>query len=303
MLRLLIFFSLILTLSADKKIVLLSGKLTHPGGLHEYERGVMLLKVMLDNCNVKGLKTEYHLQGGWPDDPSTLDDADLILVYSDGGNNTKPELRNPLLMNDERYAVLKKQMERGCGVVALHYSTFSPDKYAQEILKWYGGYFDYEGPDGKKQPQKGWYSKIKTTSSDIKFVNPEHPIHKGVKPFKMKEEWYYELRFASKGQGYIPLWNIPDLDNDSQKDAAIVSWAIQRKDGSRGFGTTTGHFHYNWANPNYRKHILNGIIWSAGLEVPENGVEAKHYTDSKVAEMLGVEYVKTGTQKHKSSVK
>ena len=119
----------------------------------------------------------------------------------------------------------------------------------------------------------------------------------------MLEEWYYELRFEDKSKGFTPLWNVPVIDNASQKYAAVVSWAIQRLDGARGFGTTTGHFHYNWKDPNYRKHILNGIVWSAGLEIPEGGVEAKHYSDKEVADKLGVEYVKTGAQTHKNSLK
>ncbi|MCX6917466.1 MAG: hypothetical protein NT167_31270, partial [Verrucomicrobia bacterium] len=45
--------------------------------------------------------------------------------------------------------------------------------------------------------------------------------------------------------------------------------------GGRGFGFTGGHFHRNWANDNYRKVVLNAILWTAKVEVPANGVECK----------------------------
>src|SRR5688572_106526 len=75
--------------SADKparprKIVLLAGKKSHGPGVHEYEKSVRLLKVMLDRAeNLRGITTEYHLNG-WPADPKALKDADTIMTISDG---------------------------------------------------------------------------------------------------------------------------------------------------------------------------------------------------------------------------
>src|SRR5262245_22085461 len=70
-----------------KKIVLIAGKKSHGpvgNGIHDYGWSVRLLKVMLDNSNIKDrVKVEYHLDG-WPRDPKTLDDADTIMVISDG---------------------------------------------------------------------------------------------------------------------------------------------------------------------------------------------------------------------------
>ena len=52
-----------------------------------------------------------------------------------------------------------------------------------------------------------------------------------------------------------------------------VAWAVEREDGGRGFGFTGGHFHRNWGNDNFRKLVLNALLWTAKAEVPENGVE------------------------------
>lgn len=57
--------------------------------------------------------------------------------------------------------------------------------------------------------------------------------------------------------------------------AEHVAWVRQRPDGGRGFGFTGGDLHWNWANDDYRKFVLNGIIWSAGREVPHEGVPSR----------------------------
>ena len=47
-----------------------------------------------------------------------------------------------------------------------------------------------------------------------------------------------------------------------------VAWAYERSEGGRGFGFTGGHNHVSWQDDNYRKIMLNAILWTAGMEVP-----------------------------------
>ena len=49
---------------------------------------------------------------------------------------------------------------------------------------------------------------------------------------------------------------------------------MERPDGGRGFGFTGGHFHDNWANENYRRVVLNAILWVAKVDVPQDGVQS-----------------------------
>ena len=51
-------------------------------------------------------------------------------------------------------------------------------------------------------------------------------------------------------------------------------WAFDRPDGGRGFGITGAHFHKNWADDNFRKVVLNGLLWMARMEVPKDGVQS-----------------------------
>jgi hypothetical protein len=58
-------------------------------------------------------------------------------------------------------------------------------------------------------------------------------------------------------------------------DPQHVAWACERPDGGRGFGITGAHYHKNWADDNFRKLVLNAILWTAKMEVPAQGVSSK----------------------------
>ena len=60
--------------------------------------------------------------------------------------------------------------------------------------------------------------------------------------------------------------------------AEVVAWCRVRPDGGRGFGFTGGHVHWNWANDNFRKVVLNGIAWVAKIEIPPGGIPSPRPT-------------------------
>ena len=265
-----------------RKVVLIAGKKSHGpegNGIHDYPWSVKLLKCMLDASNMKGkLRVEFHLDG-WPKDPSTLDDADTIMVISDGRDGDKYE-EAPHLKSDAHVTAIEKQIKRGCGFMTFHFSTFAPDKYATQMLTWSGGYFDWETDGARK-----WYSAITTLESDVKLGSPDHPIHRGVKPFKMKEEFYYNIRFDPADKALKPLLEVSALAG-REPDGKIVAWARERENGGRGFGTTCGHFYENWKNDDFRKMMLNAIVWTAHAEVPEGGVQATFLTHPEIVAAL-----------------
>ncbi len=275
---------------ASKKIVLIAGEKSHGpegNGIHDYPWSVKLLKVMLDNSNVaEQVRVEYHLDG-WPERAETLNDADAIMVISDGRDGELYE-EAPHFLNEEHRRAIAKQIARGCGFLTFHFSTFAPDKYADDILSWSGGYFDWE-TDGQRQ----WHSAIKTLDADVQLVSPEHPVLRGVKPFRLREEFYYNIRFLPKDAGLAPLWNVPAVEGRAG-DGSVVAWAKQRADGGRGFGTTCGHFYDNWQNPDFRKTILNALVWAAKGNVPAEGVTARFYTHAEITAVLAG---KTGTER------
>ncbi len=255
----------------SKKIVLIAGEVHqgpggHPKGTHEYELSARLLKHGLESAaNISGIRAEVHV-GGWPRDPKTLDDADTIVVLSDGADRNP--LDHPLLVGD-RLQTLKKQMDRGCGLVAIHWTVFVPRKNGgEEFLEWIGGYFDFEsGPAANK-----WFSKIQTAATSPRPATPDHPICRGIKPFELREEYYYNIRFRENDSRLVPILStsIPGEAKDQ-----VVAWAIERDGGGRGFGFTGGHFFENWGVENFRRMVLNAILWTAHSEVPAGGVQTK----------------------------
>ena len=267
-----------------RKVVLIAGKKSHGPGAHEYVKTVKLLKMMLDRSpNLRGVETEIHFNG-WPEDPSTLDTADAIMTISDGQDGDK---YSPVpFMTDERMAVIERQIKRGCGFLTFHFSTFTPDKYGPQTLEWGGGYFDWQGEDGERE----WYSAIQTLETTVRVATPSHPIARGLDDFPLKEEFYYNIRFRPNDPRLKPILGVPDL-GDSLGNT--VAWAVERQDGGRGFGTTTGHFYDNWRNPLYRKFILNAIVWTAKAAVPKGGVESSFHEAEEVDRALVPDPVKT----------
>lgn len=261
-----------------KKIVLIAGKKSHGPGAHEYLKSVKLLKVLLDRAsNLKGIRTEIHFNG-WPENPATLNDADTIVTISDGQDGDR---YSPVpFMTEERMKVMDKQMRRGCGFMTFHFSTFTPDRYGPQILEWGGGYFDWQGDDGARN----WYSAIRKIESDVTLGAPEHPITRGVAPLRYTEEFYYKIRFRHQDPRLKPILMVPALGGTALEHT--VAWAVERPNGGRGFGATIGHFYSNWQNDNYRRLILNAIVWTAGAEVPPNGVESRYLSDEEVNRSL-----------------
>ncbi len=253
--------------ASPRKIVLIAGQLdaNHPKGTHEYEKSVQLLKHCLETSpNLKGVQVEEHYNG-WPKDDSTLNDAHTIVLISSGSDRNEKD--HPLLVAD-RLQVLGKQMKRGCGLVTIHWATFFPNDRAKEtVLEWVGGYFDYQsGP-----PPRKWYSAIQHLETTAKPGSPEHPICRGLKPFKVREEFYYNIRFRESDERLKPIL-LAGIPGEARPQ--VVAWAVERKDGGRGFGFTGGHYFDNWHLPEFRKLVLNAIAWTAKGEVPKEGVES-----------------------------
>ncbi len=274
-----------------KNIALIAGKKSHGpegNGIHDYGWSVKLLKVMLDNSNVRErVRVEYHLDG-WPADARTLDDADAIMVISDGRDGPLYE-EAPHFKTQAQAEAVARQVKRGCGFLTFHFSTFAPDARAAEILDWSGGYFDWE-TNGRRD----WYSAITVKDAEVLPAAKDHPVLRGVKPFRMKEEFYYNIRFAD-GEQVTPLWQVPALEGRADR-GNVVAWARERADGGRGFGTTCGHFYDNWKEANFRRLILNALVWAAKAEVPASGVDAPFFTHAEItAALAGVNGTRRAT--------
>jgi len=265
--------------AAQKHVLFLAGENSHAWGQHKHLAGSNLLCASLK----EGADVEAEIVTAWPD-AATLQRADSLVIYADGWH------AHPA---NGKLAELEAFMNAGKGLVAIHWATgiqaADPGSKQQgedlERVKWRA----LMGADFE-----AFYSI--STFWQAKFDKPsDHQVMRGVKPFSLYDECYFHLRECSLDHGKVePLFTVspakelvepgltPYRGNDfarktmaEGKDPQYVAWAFPRPKGGRAFGFTGGHFHWSWANDEVRKMVLNGILWSAGGEVPEKGVVTK----------------------------
>ena len=131
-----------------------------------------------------------------------------------------------------------------------------------------GGYYD---PRISTNPH--WDAEIRSL--------PKHPISNGVKPFTIRDEWYFNMHWTEGMKEVTPiLVAIPPDDarrtDETKKNKGrpeIMAWAFDRKDGGRSFGFTGGHSHRNWGDENFRRTVVNAILWCAKVDLPEGGAK------------------------------
>ena len=268
-------------MSDRTRIVFVAGPPSHAPGAHEHSAGCLLLAKLL-NENVDSVETAVH-ENGWPENSSVFEGADAIVLYCDGGEG------HPIRDHLEHVDSLMKE---GVGLACLHYAVMPPEGAAEDyFLDWIGGYYQV---NWSVNPH--WDAELKSF--------PEHPVTRGVRPFTMNDEWYYHMRFREGMAGVAPVMSaLPPASSLEREDGphsgnphvrrAVaagelqhLAWAAERADGGRGFGFTGGHFHDNWAHEELRRFILNAILWTAKLEVPEGGLTTPTPTPEEMAENL-----------------
>jgi type 1 glutamine amidotransferase len=251
---------------AAARVLIVVGPSTHPPGSHEVAAGGRLLKHCLENMsNLPGVKAD--VVEGWPD--QTLRDAAATVVFI--GDTFPP---NRLPNAQQNLAELEAMMRRGVGMVCVHYATgLRGEDVAADgshpLLGWLGGYFA-----NRTCPHHESFAKI-FPAVTIRPAAPAHPVSRGWREFTLDDEPYYNNYFGKDGNR--PAANVTVLatamlppDNPKREP---VAWCVERADGGRGFGIVMPHFYKNWALEDLRRFILNGIVWTAKLDVPAEGVQ------------------------------
>lgn len=264
---------------ADKRIVLIAGKPSHPPGMHEFRAGCLLFQKAL--ASVSGVTVQVY-DGGWPskmvdgarvDDNAAFEGADAILVYADGG-------RGHPAIQGQRLEVIDSLAAKGVGLGFAHYGVEVPTGAPAEAMhRWIGGFYE-----DKYSVNPMWTPRFDKL--------PQHPITRGVGPFATHDEWYFNMRWATDPAIKARVTPIlVDTPSDEVRDgpyvhpkgpyehvvadrgkAETMMWVMERANGGRGFGFTGGHTHAHWGDPNQRKILLNALLWIAKVDVPAQGV-------------------------------
>jgi type 1 glutamine amidotransferase len=246
----------------------------HPPTTHEFMPGARVLAELLKPY--KNLQASVvNSDEPWTDGPKLIDQADGIVMLVTQGAQW-------MQMEPERHAAIKRLAARGGAIAALHWSVGAKDaKYIQ-------GQLDLLGAT-RGGPQR----KYLVLATELKRVAPDHPILGGIGDFKIYDEIYYAL---DRVPGIQPLFTAR-IDGKDE----MAAWSWERPDGGRSFGFVGLHFHSNWQLPEYRRFVVQGVLWSLKLPITAGGVNVN--IDSKKLELNGVLPPLAGPDAEKNSKK
>ncbi|HYF00557.1 MAG TPA: ThuA domain-containing protein [Planctomycetota bacterium] len=228
--------------TADVPVVLLGNAASLKNGQHDYPSGVDFLAGALKET--PGVRTAV-VKDGWPSDPSVFDGARCVVFYMDGGG--KQPTADP-----GRLSVLEGLAAKGVGIVHLHQMVDYPKPVADRARALLGGVWI------KGAGARGHWD------GDFRAF-PDHPITRGVSPFKENDGYLYRISFVDGLHGVTPLLRTMPPKAALQGTEDIVAWAYERPAGGRSFVFTGVHEHKLWSVDGLRRFTLNGILWAAGL--------------------------------------
>jgi hypothetical protein len=247
------------------KVVLIGGSTSFKPGEHEYVAGCGVLADLLKQT--PGVAPVVAVD--WPRKPETLEGAKAVVFFFDGGDKHG-------WLKEDHLKQVQKLAESGVGFVNFHQIIDVPKDLGDRTREWTGGTWE----KGLSQ-RAHWITEFKNF--------PEHEISRGVTPFKIDDGWLFKLRFAPELKGITPLLKTvspkatgaaAELNND-----AVVAWAFERANKSRSFTFTGCHLHSSLSQEGYRRFLVNGILWSAQVEIPKSGSPVE-LTDEGLAKYL-----------------
>ena len=255
------------TTESRTRVLIVVGPSNHPPGTHEVAAGGRLMKHCLESStNVADITVDLVNQ--WPEDANVLAATSTVVFIGD----TFPLQRMP--NTPASLSQLGTMMNRGCGIVCIHYATgLRGDDVAEDgdhpLLHWMGGYF------ATRCKHHQSIAKI-FPSATITSSAPQHAVWNGCKEFTLNDEPYINNYFGSTARppaGDVTSLAISMLPPESPQ-RETVSWCIERPDGGRGMGVVMPHYYRNWKNEDLRRFILNGVAWTAKREIPEEGLKS-----------------------------
>ncbi|HUQ69695.1 MAG TPA: family 16 glycoside hydrolase [Planctomycetaceae bacterium] len=277
-----------------KKVLLLAGRKSHGFGSHDHTAGCGLLAKLIDQSGLP-VRAEVHSleKDGWPSSDK-LAAANTIVIYADGGGG------HPF---NQHIDELRPLFDKGTGLVCIHYGTEIPaGQSGDALLDWTGGYFEANWSvnphwiaDFKKfpahpvtqgvQPFKindEWYYHMRFRDgmtgvtpllTDLPPLTTVVEVDAAGKPVMIEKDGKQTYKLSRPENAHN---NNPHVRKALIEDKAPqhMAWATENPGGHRGVGFTGAHYHWNWGHNEFRKLILNSLVWTAGLDVPPGGVPA-----------------------------
>jgi len=265
-----------------KVIYFLAGPKDHAGdegsGRHETRRDLLVMQHCIDSIsNATGVKivTKFSYKRTALD-IEDLKGVDAIIVECSAEGSSK-ERAHPLFPpsgdNTRSYdkttlaylAQLDSLHKAGMGIMVLHWGiTTTNQKATQYYLSWFGS----ASLSGYTRNPLGYWSV-----SPIEAAK-NHPILRGVGPFNYKDEIFSRM-VVNPGDPYRTdlLTGTIEKSNQGASEPLGIATAYD-KNGARGVLWGGMDYHSALKNENYRRFVLNAILWTAGIDVPKGGVKS-----------------------------
>jgi len=263
-------FALSPLVASPKQIAIIAGAPSHGWNEHEFPTASEAIAQAINDSDLELHATVFL---GWPENEGSLENADLIVLYSDGIENHVAK---------GKAATLRTLYLSGANIAVLHFALEPGDPELEDFFtESIGGYFEID-----------WsVNPVWTLTAPILA---EHEITNGVSSFSLEDEWYYHMRFADEKTINPILSAHPHLNTLGEegprsgnpavrgaldkKEPQHLAWTKTGPSGQRGFGFTGGHFLHNLNNDPFRTLLLNGIAWTAGVPIPDAGVASQSTT-------------------------
>jgi hypothetical protein len=233
-------------LGGDKhaKILLIGKDLDHPRNTHTYLSDCELLAKCLRQTD----DVEAVVSNGWPRDPAVVQGVTALVLHT--------RLGGTVLFRGPQRRQVEEMMKRGVGLTAIHWGTGAETPEGGPWLQALGGWFNAE-TDG--------FSRYLIQTSPLRQVDRTHPVCRGWNDFDLHEEYYFKLCFLPEAQ--------PVMATIIEGKDYPIGWVYERphSQGGRSFGFVGGHFHDNFGIPAFRQAVVNGVLWTAHLDIPVGG--------------------------------
>lgn len=260
-----------------KVVYFMAGLKDHAGpSRHETEKDLLVLQRCLDSVsNINGVKiVTKFIYGRTALDIEDMKDVDAIVIES-SSEGSSAERTHPLFppSGDNKRGYSKEVEDyldqidslhkNGMGIVVLHWAVAADNRKAANLQwNWFGGGFI---PGYSNNPLGMW--KITPIQQAKK-----HPILRGVGPWTYKDELFSRFMVIPEDPHRTNLlMGEAAKTNQGPVESQCVTWAYE-KGQSRALLFGGMDYHSALLQADYRRFLLNAIVWAAGIEVPKGGV-------------------------------
>jgi hypothetical protein len=273
-----------------KVIYFLSGLKDHPAGVgrHEVAKDLLVLQDCIKQAyNIKGVKivTKY-IDARSALDVDDIKDAAAIIVESSSASSSQKRTHPifpPLPPGQKNYdkatldylSQLDALHQAGMGIMILHWGIAVNNEQNPAARDYYLKWFGETAMEGYTQNPLGFWTVTPIKSAE------KHPILSGVHRWIYKDEIFSHL-VVNPGDPYRTDLLTGESPQTNQSEFGSPKGVISPRgiasayENGKARGILWGgqDFHSALLNDDYRRFLLNAIVWTAGIEVPKGGVKS-----------------------------